>query len=254
MSYQPKPKHATQSVEAIAEILHRRLSDFGTQLELEVWHRGPEFQDLLINLLEKIHEEEKEKYFWLYLKLAKTLEQGDTVQIKDKSWDAKGLREKAVQLDPLRAYKRMLKDAVKDPRDGKKKFDIGQETLDGSQLLKRTIEASPDYASLYWHLANEVNLQKVAQLFRQDGRARLGERLEAGTMTIHGETINEEIAGYLCEFVLGPTECPDLPNLLGVRAADAGRRGFRWKEKGRVDCVSFMSNQAFLPAPTWEPL
>eukprot|EP00438_Fugacium_kawagutii_P022941 Skav226778 [mRNA] locus=scaffold8:285692:287414:- [translate_table: standard] len=254
VAYQPKPKHATQSVEAIAEILHRRLSDFGTQLELEVWHRGSEFQDLLISLLEKIHEkeekkekkkkihekgekekeekekEEKEKkYFWLYLKLAKTLEQG-TVQIKDKSWDAKGLRERAVQLDPLRAYKRMLKDAVDLRLDGRAQmFDIGQETLDERQLLMRTIKACPDYVSLYWHLAQNLDPQKVAQLFDQLGDPDWARRwnLEEG---IHGETgqINNEIACYFCEqLVLGerPTESPALPNRLGTVSSDVSRRG-----------------------------
>eukprot|EP00438_Fugacium_kawagutii_P011808 Skav227983 [mRNA] locus=scaffold1165:347545:348285:+ [translate_table: standard] len=147
VAYQPKPKNATQSVEAIVEILHRRLSDSRTESSIRWGHDGPEFRDLFINLLEKMDEnEEGEKNYWLYLNLAKTLEEGDSVQIKGEPWDAKRLRARAVQLFPKVAYWELMQDMI---RFDNATVNIGQETLTQDEVIVKAIGTLPTHHPLF---------------------------------------------------------------------------------------------------------
>eukprot|EP00438_Fugacium_kawagutii_P004000 Skav228096 [mRNA] locus=scaffold4074:13396:14751:+ [translate_table: standard] len=183
---QPKPKNATQSVEAIAEILHRRWSDSKTTCMIMSGHKGPEFRDLLMNLLEKM--DEKKENYWLYTNLASSLEQGDAVPIKGESWDARKLREKAVQLNSKDAYLRLAHEAKRlNRKHAHARLKIGQEALDETQLWLRTIEESPGLCVAYVNLAvsmypaDHPDPHKVVQLF---GEAWDWKRLMARGMAL----------------------------------------------------------------------
>eukprot|EP00438_Fugacium_kawagutii_P012972 Skav229742 [mRNA] locus=scaffold1287:308556:309941:+ [translate_table: standard] len=211
VAYQPKPKNATQSVEAIVEILHQRMSDLGSSTSIRTKFDGPEFRDLFITLLEKVNEKvHRNSSYWLYLNLAKILEEGDAVHIKGESLDAKQLRERAVQIDPSNAYLDLrlhMNSAT---------VDVGAETLDETQLWIRALEAEPLLSHVYVEFACHLypeghpDPQREVQLFGETwdwkrllakavetgslwAYSFLAERLQEGdTVTIHGEVIDKE--------------------------------------------------------------